>query len=35
MANLLTAMRSYEMNQRVIQINDDRISRAIGELGNP
>ena len=35
MANLLTAMRSYEMNQRVIQINDDRISRAIGDLGNP
>jgi flagellar basal-body rod protein FlgF len=35
MASLLNAMRAYEANQRVIQVNDDRLSRAISELGNP
>ena len=35
MANLITAMRAYEVNQRVIQLNDERMSRTINELGNP
>ena len=33
MANLITSMRMYEANQRVIQANDDRMGRAISELG--
>lgn len=35
MANLIMAMRHYEANQKVIQTQDDRMSRAISELGNP
>ncbi|MHC1765505.1 MAG: flagellar hook-basal body protein [Verrucomicrobiia bacterium] len=35
MANLITAMRAFEANQRVIQLQDERMSRAISELGNP
>lgn len=35
MINLISAMRTYEANQRVIQINDERMGRAISELGNP
>lgn len=32
MANLMTAMRTFEANQRMVQIQDDRTSKAIGEL---
>ena len=35
MAQLIASMRQYEANQRVVQIQDDRMNRAIGELGNP
>jgi flagellar basal-body rod protein FlgF len=35
MANLMTSMRTFEANQRVIQIHDERMSRAISELGSP
>jgi flagellar basal-body rod protein FlgG len=35
MANLINVMRSYEANQRVIQMQDDRMGRAITELGSP
>jgi flagellar basal-body rod protein FlgF len=35
MANLISAMRQFEANQKVVQVNDDRMSRAITELGNP
>ncbi len=35
MANLISAMRSFETNQRVIQMHDERMNRAISELGNP
>ena len=35
MAGLITAMRTYEANQRIIQLNDERMSRSISELGNP
>lgn len=35
MANLISVMRSYEANQRLVQIQDDRMGRAITELGNP
>jgi flagellar basal body rod protein FlgG len=35
MAHLITSMRMYEANQRVIQAQDDRMGRAITELGNP
>lgn len=35
MANLISAMRQFEANQKVVQMNDDRMSRAITELGNP
>lgn len=33
--NMMTAMRTFEANQHVIQIQDDRMSKAISELGNP
>ncbi len=33
MANLMTAMRGFEANQHVIQIQDDRLNRTITELG--
>lgn len=34
MVHLISAMRTYEANQRIIQINDDRMSRSITDLGN-
>jgi len=33
MAHLITSMRMYEANQRVIQAQDDRMGKAITELG--
>jgi len=35
MASLISVMRSFEANQKIIQMQDDRMSRAISELGNP
>ncbi|HEX3798077.1 MAG TPA: flagellar hook basal-body protein [Verrucomicrobiae bacterium] len=35
MANMMTAMRTFEANQHVIQIQDDRLGKVISELGNP
>jgi flagellar basal body rod protein FlgG len=35
MASLMTAMRGFEANQHVIQIQDDRLGRTISDLGNP
>jgi flagellar basal body rod protein FlgG len=35
MANLITTMRGFEANQRVLQMHDERIGRAIEELGTP
>lgn len=35
MANLITVMRASEANQRIIQMQDERMGRAISELGNP
>lgn len=35
MANLISVMRSYEANQRVVQMQDERMGRAISELGSP
>jgi flagellar basal body rod protein FlgG len=35
MANLMNAMRGFEANQHVIQIQDDRMNKVITELGNP
>jgi flagellar basal body rod protein FlgG len=35
MANLMTAMRTFEANQRMAQLHDERIGRAIQELGHP
>jgi flagellar basal body rod protein FlgG len=35
MVNLISAMRLYEANQRVIQMHDDRMGKTIAELGNP
>ena len=35
MTSLITAMRMYEANQKVIVAQDERMSRAITELGNP
>jgi flagellar basal body rod protein FlgG len=35
MVNLISAMRQYEANQRIIQMQDDRMGRTISELGNP
>jgi flagellar basal body rod protein FlgG len=34
MANLLVAMRTYEANQRVIQLHDERMGKTISELTN-
>jgi flagellar basal body rod protein FlgG len=34
MANLMTAMRTFEANQRMAQIHDDRIAKAIADLGH-
>ncbi len=35
MSNLLTAMRTFEANQKIIQMQDERLGKAISELGNP
>lgn len=35
MANMMTAMRGFEANQHVIQIQDDRLGKVISELGSP
>ncbi len=35
MANMITVMRSSEANQRIIQMEDERMGKAISELGNP
>jgi flagellar basal-body rod protein FlgF len=35
MAHLITAMRLFEANQRVMQMQDERMGRAITELANP
>lgn len=35
MASLMTAMRGFEANQHVIQIQDDRLGRVISDLGTP
>jgi flagellar basal body rod protein FlgG len=34
MVSLIAAMRMYEANQRVVQMHDERMGRAISELGN-
>ena len=34
MAHLITAMRNFESNQRVIQMQDDRMGRTIAEFGS-
>ena len=35
MAGLMTAMRGFEANQHIIQIQDDRLGKTISDLGNP
>ncbi|HUD49590.1 MAG TPA: flagellar hook-basal body protein [Candidatus Baltobacteraceae bacterium] len=35
MANMMTAMRSFEANQHIIQIQDERLGKTISDLGNP
>jgi len=35
MANLITVMRTFEANQKTIQLNDERMSRVISDIGNP
>lgn len=35
MATLITAMRMFEANQKVLQMQSDRMSREITDLGNP
>lgn len=35
MVNLISAMRQYEANQRLIQMQDERMGRVISDLGNP
>lgn len=35
MVNLIMAMRHFETNQRIVQIQDERLGRMIHELGNP
>ena len=35
MASLITAMRMFEANQKVMQMQDDRMGRVISDLGNP
>jgi flagellar basal body rod protein FlgG len=35
MANMITAMRSFEANQHIIQMQDDRLGKTISDLGNP
>ena len=31
----MTAMRTFETNQRLIQMQDERMGRTISDLGNP
>ena len=35
MAGLITAMRMFEANQKVLQMQSERMSREISDLGNP
>jgi flagellar basal body rod protein FlgG len=35
MANLIVAMRMFESNQRVLQMQDERMGSVISQLGNP
>lgn len=35
MANLIRVMRGFEANQKVVQLQDEQMGRAISELGNP
>ncbi len=35
MADLITSMRQFEANQKVLQMHDERMSRVIADLGNP
>jgi flagellar basal-body rod protein FlgG len=35
MVNLISAMRAFEANQKVIQMQDDRMGRTITDLGSP
>jgi flagellar basal-body rod protein FlgG len=35
MASLITAMRLFEANQKVLQVHDERAGRIISELGSP
>lgn len=35
MAHLLSAMRSFESNQKIIQMQDERLGKVISELGSP
>jgi flagellar basal-body rod protein FlgF len=35
MASLIASMRMFEANQKVIQMQDERMGRVIGDLGNP
>jgi flagellar basal body rod protein FlgG len=35
MASMMTASRGFEANQKVIQLQDDRLNHVITELGNP
>ena len=35
MASLISVMRAFEANQRIVQLQDERMGRAISELGNP
>ena len=35
MGNLISAMRFYEANQKVIQTEDDRVSKLISDVANP
>jgi flagellar basal-body rod protein FlgF len=35
MANLITVMRTFEANQRLMQLQDERMGRVISDLGTP
>jgi flagellar basal body rod protein FlgG len=35
MAGLITAMRAFEANQKVVSMQDERMGRTISDLGNP
>jgi flagellar basal-body rod protein FlgG len=35
MANMMTAMRTFEANQNVIQMQDERLGKTISDLGSP